>query len=191
MRNRWWVTTTFAAAVLTLAACGGSTKSNAGSGSGGTSSPPSSSSTGSSTGGAAATSASNAVKTTKISGATVLTNAKGLTLYWFAPDTSTMSKCNGSCAQYWPPVKGPVTETGLKGTFGTIKRTDGSIQATYDGHPLYTYISDTTPGQAKGNNLNASGGLWHEVTESGTSAPAPTSGSSSSSSSGGSGGYGY
>lgn len=189
MRNRWWVTTTFAAAVLTLAACGGSTKSNSGSGSGGTSSSPPSSSASSATGGTAATSASNAVKTMKISGAMVLTNAKGLTLYWFAPDTSTKSNCNGSCAQYWPPVKGPVASSGLKGTFGTIKRADGSLQATYDAHPLYTYISDTAPGQAKGNNLNASGGLWHEVTESGASAPAPASGPSSSSSSGG--GYGY
>jgi predicted lipoprotein with Yx(FWY)xxD motif len=129
------------------------------------------------------------VKTATINGATVLTSAKGFTLYWFAPDTSTMSKCNGSCAHYWPPVTGPVTgASGLKGTFGTITRSDGSTQATYDGHPLYTYVADS-PGQAKGNGLNASGGLWHEVTESGTSAPAPASSSSSSSS--GSGGYGY
>lgn len=183
MRNRWWVSTTFAAGLLTLAACGTSAKSNSG-GSGGT---PSSSSP--STSGAAATSASNMVKTAKISSATVLTNAKGFTLYWFVPDTSTMSKCYGSCAQYWPPVKGPVTESGVTGKFGTIKRTDGSVQATYDGHPLYTYVADTAPGQAKGNNLKASGGLWHEVTESGS--PAPASGSSSSSSSSSSGGYGY
>ncbi|HEX4060323.1 MAG TPA: hypothetical protein VHY58_04795 [Streptosporangiaceae bacterium] len=125
----------------------------------------------------------------KISSATVLTDAKGLTLYWFVPDTSTKSKCYGSCAQYWPPVKGPVTSSGLTGTFGTIKRTDGTLQATYNGHPLYTYAADTAPGQAKGNNLNASGGVWHEVTTSGTSAAAPNSSSSSSSSGGG--GYGY
>jgi predicted lipoprotein with Yx(FWY)xxD motif len=127
------------------------------------------------------------VKTAKIGSATVLTNAKGFALYWFAPDTSTASKCNGTCAQYWPPVKGPVTESGITGTFGTIKRSDGSVQATYDGHPLYTYVGDTAPGEAKGNNLNTSGGLWHEVTTSG-SAPAPATSSSSSSSSGG---YGY
>jgi len=185
MRNRWWVTTTFAAAVLTLAACGGSTKSNSGGSGGGTSG----SSSTSSASGAAATSASNAVKTMKISGATVLTNAKGFTLYWFAPDSSTKSKCYGQCAQYWPPVKGPVTSSGLMGTFATIKRTDGTVQATYDGHPLYTYVGDKSPGQAKGNNLNASGGLWHEITESGSTAP--TSGSSSSPSGGGGGGYGY
>ena len=183
MRNRWWITTTFAASVLTLAACssGGGSSAGAGASSG-------SSANSSSTGAASAASASNAVKTAKINGATVLTNAKGLTLYSFAPDTSTASKCYGSCAQFWPPVKGPVTAGGLPGKFSTIKRTDGTLQATYNGHPLYTYAADS-PGQAKGNDLNASGGVWHEVTESGTSAPAPASASSSSSSGGG--GYGY
>jgi predicted lipoprotein with Yx(FWY)xxD motif len=127
------------------------------------------------------------VKTTSMSGAKVLTNAKGFTLYSFALDTSTASKCNGTCAHYWPPVKGPVTGTaGLTGKFGTIKRSDGSVQATYNGHPLYTYVGDTKPGEAKGNGLHLSGGVWHEVTESG-SAPAPKSSSSSSSG----GGYGY
>lgn len=128
------------------------------------------------------------VKVTALGGAQVLTNAKGLTLYWFVPDTSTTSNCNGACAHYWPPVKGPVSAaSGLSGKFGTIKRKDGSLQATYNGHPLYTYISDTKPGEAKGNGLNISGGVWHEVTESG-SAPTPSSSSSSSSSGGG---YGY
>ena len=128
------------------------------------------------------------VKTTAMGGNKVLTNAKGFTLYWFAPDTSTTSKCNGTCAHYWPPVKGPVTAAaGVMGKFGTIKRKDGSVQATYNGHPLYTYLADTKPGEAKGNGLNLSGGVWHEVTMG--SAPAPSSSSSSSSSGGG--GYGY
>ena len=163
MPYRWWVTAGFAAAMITLAACG-STSSNSGS------------------------SGASTVKTTSMSGATVLTNSKGFTLYWFVPDTSTTSKCNGTCAKYWPPVKGPVSATGISGKFGTITRSDGSTQATYNGHPLYTYVGDTSPGEAKGNGLNLSGGVWHEVTVSG-SAPAP--GSSSSSSSGGGGGYGY
>jgi predicted lipoprotein with Yx(FWY)xxD motif len=50
---------------------------------------------------------------------------------------------------------------------GTITRSDGTTQAVYNGHPLYTYIADTAPGQAHGNNLNLNGGLWHEVTVSG------------------------
>jgi predicted lipoprotein with Yx(FWY)xxD motif len=107
----------------------------------------------------------SALKTTAISGATVLTNAQGFTLYSFAPDTATTSQCNGSCAQIWPPVKGPATAgPGVPGTLGTIARSDGATQATYNGHPLYTYAGDTSPGQANGNNLDLNGGLWHEVT---------------------------
>lgn len=134
---------------------------------------------------APAAAGSATLNTTTISGQTVLTNSAGLTLYWFVPDTTTKSNCNGSCATYWPPVKGPATAgTGITGTLGTITRADGTTQATYDGHPLYTYAADTAPGQAKGNNLNASGGIWHEMTASGT-----TTTGSSSPSSGGGGGY--
>ena len=112
----------------------------------------------------AATSTGTGLKTTTIGGATVLTNARGFTLYWFVPDTPTVSKCYGSCAAYWPPVTGsPAASAALPGKVGTIKRTDGSEQLTYNGHPLYTYIGDSAPGQAKGNNLNLNGGLWHEV----------------------------
>jgi predicted lipoprotein with Yx(FWY)xxD motif len=108
--------------------------------------------------------AGGTLRTTTINGAHVLTNSKGLTLYWFAPDTTTASKCYGSCASYWPPVKGPASAPGVSGTFGTIRRTDGTLQVTYNGHPLYTYVGDGGPGQAHGNNLNLNGGLWHEVT---------------------------
>jgi predicted lipoprotein with Yx(FWY)xxD motif len=115
----------------------------------------------------AATAGGN-IKVVKIGGASVLANSKGLTLYWFAPDTANKSVCYGSCAQYWPPVKGPLTApAGVTGKFATIKRTDGSLQATYNGHPLYTYVGDSGEGQAHGNNLNLNGGLWHEVTTSG------------------------
>ena len=147
-----------AAAAAVLAACSSGTSS-----SGGSSSPAA---------------ASGTLKTAKIGSATVLTNAKGFTLYSFAPDTSTKSNCNGSCVTYWPPVKGAVSAAGVKGTFGTIKRSDGSIQATFDGHPLYTYVGDTAPGQAKGNGLNLSGGVWHEITTSGSAAASSSSGGS-------------
>src|SRR6266699_1156349 len=113
---------------------------------------------------APATTAGTGLKTTTIGGTTVLTNAKGFTLYSFAPDTPATSKCYGSCAVYWPPVTGTAAASpGVPGRVGTIKRTDGSEQLTYNGHPLYTYIGDSAPGQAKGNNLNLNGGLWHEV----------------------------
>ncbi len=160
-----------AAAAAVLAACSSSGTPSTGGSSTSTSSP------------AAATAGS--LKTATIGGATVLTDAKGFTLYSFAPDTPTKSNCNGTCAQNWPPVKGPATASGVTGTFGTIKRSDGSAQATFDGHPLYTFVGDTAPGQAKGNGLNAAGGLWHEITTSGT-APAGSSSSGS-----GGGGYGY
>jgi predicted lipoprotein with Yx(FWY)xxD motif len=104
------------------------------------------------------------LKTTTIGGTTVLTNAKGFTLYSFAPDTPATSKCYGSCAAYWPPVTGtPAASSALPGRVGTLKRTDGSEQLTYNGHPLYTYVGDSAPGQARGNNLNLNGGVWHEV----------------------------
>jgi predicted lipoprotein with Yx(FWY)xxD motif len=142
-----------AAAAAALVACSSS----------GTSSGASASASSTSTGSPAAATAGS-LKTATIGGATVLTNAAGFTLYSFAPDTPTKSNCDGTCAASWPPVKGPATASGVKGTFGTIKRSDGSTQATFDGHPLYTFVGDTAPGQAKGNGLNAAGGLWHEIT---------------------------
>ena len=104
------------------------------------------------------------LKARTIGGVNLLTDARGLTLYWFAPDTSTKSACYGSCAAYWPPVTGtPSAGPGVTGTLGTITRTDGTKQATYDGHPLYTYVGDSAPGTASGNNINLNGGLWHDV----------------------------
>jgi len=111
-----------------------------------------------------ATAAGTTLKTTVIGGTTVLTNAKGFTLYSFAPDTPTASKCYGSCAAYWPPVTGTAAAgSGLPGKTTTIKRTDGSLQLVYNGHPLYTYIGDSAPGQDNGNDINLNGGLWLNV----------------------------
>jgi len=107
---------------------------------------------------------SQVLKARPIGGMEVLTNASGLTLYSFAPDTPSRSACYGSCAAYWPPVPGNVSAgPGVTGAIGSIKRTGGSTQATYDGHPLYTYIGDSAPGQDSGNNLNLNGGLWRDV----------------------------
>jgi predicted lipoprotein with Yx(FWY)xxD motif len=99
-----------------------------------------------------------------IGGKALLTDAKGLTLYTFAPDKVNKSVCYGDCASYWPPVPGNVSAgPGVTGKIGTITRTDGTTQATYDGHPLYTYIGDHGPGTAAGNNINLNGGLWLDV----------------------------
>ena len=103
-----------------------------------------------------------------IGGVSVLTDAAGYTLYWFAPDTATRSDCAARCARNWPPVTGPVlTGPGVNGAIGAITRPGGSVQATYDGHPLYTASADTAPGQARGNGVYADGGIWHEMTVSG------------------------
>jgi len=108
------------------------------------------------------------LKTATVGGVTVLTDANGLTLYWFAPDTPTTSKCTGSCAAYWPPVIGiPRAGPGVTGTLGTVSRGSHTVQATYDGHPLYTYIGDNHPGQANGNKVDLNGGYWYEVRVSG------------------------
>ena len=170
MRYGWLVPVGAIAATLVIAACGSSSSNTGGSGS----SPAA----------AAPAGASGALSTMKVGSATLLTNSKGFTLYWFVPDTSTTSKCDASCIKYWPPVPGPASAgSGVTGTLGVITRTNGAKQATWDGHPLYTYVGDTSPGMAKGNNLNISGGVWHEIALTGKAAPA------SSPSSGGA--YGY
>jgi len=112
---------------------------------------------------------SAALKTGKVGTVTVLTTAKGLTVYTFAADTTAgKSSCYGSCAAYWPPVTGSAAAaSGIPGTFATITRTDGTKQVTWNGHPLYTYIGDHGPGTASGNNLNINGGLWKEIVVSG------------------------
>ena len=180
-----WGAAGLAALALAVSACASSSSSSAATGS-----------TPAAAGSSPAASASAASSTTltarTIGSQQVLTNSAGLTVYWFAPDTSTTSKCTGSCATYWPPVKGPATAgSGVTGTLGTITRSDGTTQATYDGHPLYTYAGDTAPGQAKGNGLNVSGGLWYEMTVSGATPAAGAGASTSATSTATKGGYGY
>ena len=166
-RTVWLTSAAVIATAVSVAACGSSSSGSSG---------PASAAPSAASGSA---SSASALKTTTIGGATVLTNTQGFTLYMFAPDTSTASKCNGSCAQIWPPVTGAVIAgPGITGTLATIKRADGATQATYNGHPLYTYAGDTQPGQAKGNGIK---GVWHEVTPGTTAAASST----------GTGGNGY
>jgi len=165
--RRLWSAAGLAAVVLAVGACASSSSSTSSSATAQTSSPAATAASSS-----AAASTGSTVLARTIDGTAVLTNSAGLTLYWFGPDTSTTSKCTGSCAAVWPPVTGPVTAgAGVTGTLGTITRPDGTIQATYDGHPLYTFAGDTAPGQTKGNGVNGSGGIWHEMTVSGSVVP--------------------
>jgi len=105
------------------------------------------------------------LQTRTIGDVTVLTDDEGYTLYWFGPDSATKSACLDSCARSWLPVTGPATwDSGVTGTIGAIVRPGGALQATYNGHPLYTTTADTGPGQTKGNGVWSHGGEWHEVT---------------------------
>ena len=186
MRNRWLAASVLAAAaVVGLAACGSNSSTPSGST---TSNPPA----------AAPTSTSNAssdmaagIKTATAGGRVVLIDAQGFTLYWYTPDTPTSSTCTSSCATAWPPLIGtPSFASGvsLTGKLGTIKRPDGSVQATYGGHPLYLFKADTSAGAAKGNKV---GGIWWIMTVSGKKIQAAVTSTSASSGSSSSGGYGY
>jgi predicted lipoprotein with Yx(FWY)xxD motif len=181
MRNYWWAGPAMAGAMVVLAACGSSAAPSAS----GHASP----SDGAKAGSAASTTAVIDTRSTSIG--MVLTNSQGRTLYWFSPDTATASKCYGACASYWPPVIGkPAAGPGasLPTGFGTITRSNGQLQATYDGHPLYTYAADTSAGMTTGNGSDLSGGLWWAMTPSGAkpaAAAAHPSPSASSTSSGG------
>ena len=161
MRMRMWAVAGLAAVPLLIAGCGSS-------------SPGSSSTPGKAPGKAASKAASPAkpgtsaqaavVKTRKTSAGTVLTNAAGLTLYWYAKDTAAKSNCTGACATTWPALLGKpqaAAGTALTG-FGTIHGTGGAVQATYKGHPLYTFKGDTAPGETKGTSVSG----WHVATTS-------------------------
>ena len=110
---------------------------------------------------AAATAAVLKTENTKLG--TVLTDANGLTLYWFAMDTPASSACADACAAAWPPVIGmPQAAAGVKltGKLGEINRPDGTMQATYNGHPLYAFQGDSMPGQTNGNGITGFGARW-------------------------------
>jgi predicted lipoprotein with Yx(FWY)xxD motif len=175
-----------AVALLAAAACSSSASS---SGSGSSSTSPS--------GGASAASGSSTVITTKTSsGGSFLTNSAGRSIYLFMADSTGKSACSGACAAAWPPVIAAGQPTAAGGAqasdLGTITRTDGTKQVTYNGHPLYYFEGDTGPGTDKGQGLNGFGALWYLVAPSGSSITTAVtisgSGAASSPSSGG-GGY--
>ena len=124
------------------------------------------------------------------SAGTYLTNGSGRAVYLFVKDAANKSECSGACAAAWPPVpsSGTVTASGsaVSADLGSITRSDGSKQVTYDGHPLYYFAGDSGAGTTNGQGLNNFGAKWWLVAPSGASITG--SGASPSSSSGG-GGY--
>ena len=114
------------------------------------------------------------VQTRAIKGlGTVLVNSRGDTLYMFVPDHRKRVTCKGSCAAIWPPLKlkaGQKPTAGgaaKKSLLGTDANPGGGRVVTYARWPLYTYVADTKPGQAKGQGLNLNGGLWYVLSPSG------------------------
>lgn len=103
---------------------------------------------------------------------TILVDGSGKTLYLFAADTGTTSTCYGQCATYWPPLLtngAPQAGTGVNASLlGTTKRTDGTEEVTYAGHPLYFVVTDHNPGDATGQAVNNFGGPWYVVGPSGS-----------------------
>ncbi len=100
-----------------------------------------------------------------------LTDGSGHTVYLWAKDGMNMSDCSGACAAAWPPVPatGKLTATGgVKASdLGTITRSDGTKQVTYDGHPLYYFVGDSAAGQTNGQASDNFGAKWWLVASSG------------------------
>jgi predicted lipoprotein with Yx(FWY)xxD motif len=104
----------------------------------------------------------------------VLVDPKGFTVYDFHKDKGTTSSCYGSCAKVWPPLTTAGAPTAGEGAMsaelGTTKRKDGTVQVTYAGHPLYTYVVDKKPGEANGNDSSSFGAQWYALHANGEEA---------------------
>jgi predicted lipoprotein with Yx(FWY)xxD motif len=160
---------------LFIVACGNATTSGGGSYGGGKSTPPATTPNtgGTSTppastpnaGGTSSAVIQTATVTIKGQSQTVLTNAQGMTLYYFTPDSATQTACSGQCAQTWPPLSftgsgSPTSSVTLAGQLSVLQDVNGS-QVEYNGHLLYTFSGDTAPGQTNGQGLF---GKWFVAT---------------------------
>jgi predicted lipoprotein with Yx(FWY)xxD motif len=101
----------------------------------------------------------------------ILVNSQGRTLYLFKKDSRGRSACIGECAKFWPPLRAsgkPTAGDGISASkLGTIRRSDGKPQVTYNGHPLYTFLQDTKAGQTNGQGLTAFGASWFTLSPPG------------------------
>ena len=137
-----------------------------------------------------------ALELTRSSAGRFLVDSRGQSVYLFEKDEGGESYCGGACAAVWPPLEtstAPQAGAGVQlAALGTIKRSDGDMQVTYKGHPLYYYAADaSTPGRTNGEDVDQFGSTWYLVGMRGQPVE-PRSGSSSGSggSNGGGGGYG-
>lgn len=146
--------------VMIVSACGGTTAT------GSTQSTPTVASTPVAT---PTTASASTVETAQVTvngkATTILTNAQGMTLYYFTPDTAAKTACTGNCAKAWPPLVftgsgTPASATTLPGTLGVLNGANGN-QVEYSGYLLYTFSGDSAPGQIKGEGLF---GKWYVAT---------------------------
>jgi predicted lipoprotein with Yx(FWY)xxD motif len=105
---------------------------------------------------------------------TVLKNSKGLTLYYFTPDTATTVACTGGCASNWPPLLSisgtPTSNPALPGPLTVLNGANGN-QVLYNGHPLYAYAKDGDAADVYGQGI---GGKWFVATPGLSAAAAAT-----------------
>jgi predicted lipoprotein with Yx(FWY)xxD motif len=90
----------------------------------------------------------------------ILTDAAGMTIYFFANDTEGTSNCEGDCLANWPPVEAedsPAAGDGVTAELGTIERSDGTRQLTVNGFPAYYFAADAAAGDVNGQGV---GGVW-------------------------------
>jgi len=121
---------------------------------------------------AAPSGAAATVSLRKLNVGNALVDSQGRTLYLFEADKGPMSTCNGACASLWPPdmTSGkPKAGPGVDAAkLGTTKRSDGTLEVTYNGHPLYRYAPDTKAGEDAGQGLNQFGAKWYVLAASGS-----------------------
>jgi predicted lipoprotein with Yx(FWY)xxD motif len=107
----------------------------------------------------------------------ILVDSAGDTLYLFKADSVTSSACSGACAVAWPPLRTggtpAVAGDANSALAGTISRSDGTRQVTYNGHPLYTFVKDKKPGDVNGEGVTAFGAAWFAVSPAGNEIASP------------------
>jgi predicted lipoprotein with Yx(FWY)xxD motif len=166
-------------AALLVAACSSAGSSSSTGAAAGTPAAGTPAAAGSSPSSSAGASGGTVIKTASTSAGTVLTNGSGRAVYLWVKDTGDMSNCNGACAGAWPPVTttGAATASGAAkaSDLGTITRSDGSKQVTYDGHPLYYFSGDSGPGTASGQGSDGFGAKWWLVAPTGSDVTASVS----------------
>jgi predicted lipoprotein with Yx(FWY)xxD motif len=170
---------------LLAAACSSGSSSTAAAG------PASSAAASSPAASGASASGATVITTASSSAGTFLTTSSGRAVYLWVKDTGDMSACSGACAGAWPPVTTTGTATAAGGAkasdLGTITRSDGTKQVTYDGHPLYYFAGDSGPGTATGQGSDSFGAKWWLVAPTGSDVTASVSSFTASGSGSGSG----